>query len=191
MPPYYFDIETTGLDPNNDHIITVQYQKIGLSSAKPEGPLTILKSWTDKKGEEGLIEKILPMVMSENPFGFVPIGNNLNFEYKFLTSKINQYKKLDIDIGYFHNRPSLDLKSVMILLNGGRFKGYNLILNKSGSGSSVPQWYADKEFDKIIEYVVDETISFTSFYNKIYNLMFKGDLKENVLNHNRRLDEFV
>ncbi len=191
MPPYYFDIETTGLDPIHDHIITIQYQKIGLSSAKSEGPLTILKSWTDKNGEEGLIEKILPLVMSENPFGFVPIGNNLNFEYKFLTSKINQYKKLDIDIGYFHNRPSLDLKSVMILLNGGRFKGYNLILNKAGSGSSVPQWYNNKEFDKIIEYVIDETISFTSFYNKIYNLMFKGDLKENVLNHNRRLDEFV
>ena len=47
MPPYYFDIETDGLDPANNHIITAQFQKIGLASAKPEGPLTILKSWTD------------------------------------------------------------------------------------------------------------------------------------------------
>jgi hypothetical protein len=191
LPPCYFDIETTGLDPVNDHIITIQYQKIGLASAKPEGPLTILKSWTDEKGEEGIIEKILPLVMSENPFGFVPIGNNLNFEYKFLVSKINQYKKLDLDVGYFHNRPSIDLKPVMILLNGGRFKGYHLILNKSGSGSSVPIWYENKDFDKIIEYVIDETTSFTAFYNKVYHLMFSGDLKNNVLNQNRRLDDFV
>lgn len=191
MPPYYFDIETTGLDPVNDHIITMQFQKIGLASAKPEGPLTILKSWTDKKGEAGLIEKILPFVMSENPFGFVPVGNNLNFEYKFLTEKINQYENLDLDIGYFHNRPSIDLKPVMVLLNGGRFKGYHLILNKAGTGSSVPQWYENREYDKIIDYVLDETRSFTKFYNKIYHLMFNGDLKNNVLNHNRRLDDFV
>jgi hypothetical protein len=191
MPPYYFDIETTGLDSENDHILTIQYQKIGLASGKPEGPLTILKSWKDNKGEEGIIEKIIPLVMSTNPFSFVPIGNNLNFEYKFLVNKINHYKKLDVDISYFHNRPSIDLKPVMVLLNGGRFKGYNLILNKSGSGSSVPQWYVKKEFDKIIEYVIDETTKFTTFYYKIYHLMFDGTLKNNVLNHNRRLDDFV
>ena len=191
MSPYYFDIETTGLDSTNDHIITMQFQKIGLASAKPEGPLTILKSWTDKKGEAGLIEKILPLVMSENPFGFVPIGNNLNFEYKFLTEKINQYQNLDLDIGYFHNRPSIDLKPVMVLLNGGRFKGYHLILNKAGTGSSIPQWYENKEYEKIIEYVIDETTSFTTFYNKVYHLMFNGNLKNNVLHHNRRLDDFV
>ena len=129
--------------------------------------------------------------MASNPFGFVPIGNNLNFEFKFLASKINQYKKLDVDAGYFHNRPSIDLKPVMILLNGGRFKGYHLILHKADSGSSVPQWYNNKEFDKIIEYVIDETTSFTTFYNKVYHLMFNGDLKNSIFNHNRRLDEFV
>jgi len=191
LPPYYFDIETTGLDPENDHILTIQYQKIGLASGKPEGPLTILKSWKDDKGEEGIIEKIIPLVMSTNPFSFVPIGNNLNFEYKFLVSKINHYKKLDVDVSYFHNRPSIDLKPVMVLLNGGRFKGYNLILNKSCSGSSVPQWYVKREFDKIIEYVIDETTKFTTFYYKIYHLMFDGTLKNNVLNHNRRLDDYV
>ena len=191
MPPYYFDIETTGLDSTNDHIITMQFQKIGLASAKPEGPLTILKSWTYKKGEAGLIEKILPLVMSENPFGFVPIDNNLNFEYKFLTEKINQYQNLDLDIGYFHNRPSIDLKPVMVLLNGGRFKGYHLILNKAGTGSSIPQWYENKEYKKIIEYVIDEITSFTTFYNKVYHLMFNDNLKNNVLHHNRRLDDFV
>jgi hypothetical protein len=152
--------------------------------------LSVSCYWTDK-GEEGIIEKIIPLVMSRNPFSFVPIGNNLNFEYKFLVSKINHYRKLDIDVSYFHNRPSIDLKPVMVLLNGGRFKGYNLILNKSGSGSSVPQWYDKREFNKIIEYVIDETTKFTTFYYKIYHLMFDGTLKNNVLNHNRRLDDFV
>ena len=74
--------------------------------------------------------------------------------------------------------------------HGGRFKGYHLILNKAGSGSSVPKWYNNKEYDKIIEYVIDETTSFTNFYNKIFHSMFH-DLKNNIFNHNRRLDDFV
>ena len=52
MPGYYLDIETTGLDPESDQIITIQYKKIGFASAKPEGPLIILKSWKDPKGEQ-------------------------------------------------------------------------------------------------------------------------------------------
>jgi len=191
MPPYYFDIETTGLDPESDQIITIQYQKIGLASAKPEGPLTILKSWKDPKGEQGIIEKIIPLIMALNPFGFVPIGNNLNFEFKFLARRINQYKKLDLDSGYFHNRPHIDLKPVMILINGGRFKGYHLILNKAISGANVPEWYKKNQFEKIIEYILDETSCFTSFYNKVYHLMFNEELRQTVFKPNRRLDDYV
>ena len=191
MPSFYFDIETTGLDPANDQIITIQYQKINSVSAKPEGPLTILKSWRDPKGEHGIIEKVIPLITSPNPFGFVPIGNNLNFEFQFLASKINKYKKLDLDSGYFHSRPHIDLKPIMILLNGGKFKGYHLILNKVNSGFNVPKWYDDNQFDKIIEYIIDETNSFIEFYTKIYHLLFNENLRQVTFKHNRRMDDFV
>ncbi|PJC50948.1 MAG: hypothetical protein CO032_02130 [Nitrosopumilales archaeon CG_4_9_14_0_2_um_filter_34_16] len=191
MPPYYFDIETTGLDPQNDQIITIQYQKIGLASGRVEGPLIMLKSWKDPKGEQGIIEKIIPIIMSSNPFAFVPIGNNLNFEFNFLANKINQYRNLEINSGYFHNRPHIDLKPIMILLNGGRFKGYHLILNKAGSGAMVPKWYKNKEYEKIMEYVLDETLCFTSFYTKLNHLVFNEELKQIAFKPNRRIDDFV
>ena len=46
MPHNYFDIETTGLNPEVDQIITIQYQKIALENGNPEEELTILKSWS-------------------------------------------------------------------------------------------------------------------------------------------------
>jgi hypothetical protein len=45
LPEYYLDIETTGLDPKKDKIITIQYQRLGMLSGREEGPLTILRSW--------------------------------------------------------------------------------------------------------------------------------------------------
>lgn len=191
MPHSYLDIETTGLDPVKDEIITIQYQKIALDTGRPEEPLTILKSWEDENGEQGIISKIVPLLMSSNPFRFVPVGNNLNFEFGFLARKINQYSNIDIDPVYFHSRPHIDLKPVMILLNGGRFKGYHLILNKSGSGSNVPTWYKNSEYEKIIDYIEDEAGAFVGFYNRVHHLMFNTELRETIFNSNGRIDDFV
>jgi len=35
LPHYYFDIETTGLDPETDQIISIQFQRILLHNGKP------------------------------------------------------------------------------------------------------------------------------------------------------------
>lgn len=191
MPHYYLDIETTGLDPNEDKIITIQYQKIALDSGTPVEPLTILKSWEDKNGEQGIISKIIPLLMSSNPFGFVPVGNNLNFEFGFLANKINQHSNIDIDPVYFHSRPHIDLKPVMILLNGGRFKGYHLILNKPTSGANVPIWYKNKQYEKIINYISTEAAVFTGFYTNVHHLMFNEELKKIIFNTKRSIDDFV
>ena len=37
MPHYYLDIETTGLDPKIDQILTIQYQKISVHTGKSAG----------------------------------------------------------------------------------------------------------------------------------------------------------
>ena len=42
---YYLDIETTGLDPLRDKIITIQYMELERNTAKSVGPLKILKEW--------------------------------------------------------------------------------------------------------------------------------------------------
>ena len=47
---YYLDIETTGLNPYQHKIITIQYMELERNTAKPIGPLKILKEWeSDEK----------------------------------------------------------------------------------------------------------------------------------------------
>ena len=48
---YYLDIETTGLDPKKDQIITIQYQRLGMLTGRSEGDLNILRSWESSEKE--------------------------------------------------------------------------------------------------------------------------------------------
>ena len=79
---YYLDIETTGKDPIQDKIITIQYQKLDRYTAKPTDSLKILKEWeSDEK-------TILTQFISDSNvdgtiWDFVPFGFNLAFEHKF------------------------------------------------------------------------------------------------------------
>ncbi len=127
MPGYYLDIETSGLDPEEDQILTIQYQKIS-STGNAIGQLTILPSW--KYSEEDIVKEIATYMLDDNPWNFIPVGNNLIFEFKFLVSKFRKYLGKELDIGYFFSRPHLDLKHVMILANSGNFKGSHLVLGK-------------------------------------------------------------
>ena len=51
MANYYLDIETTGLDPGNSSIITIQYQELERGTGRPVGELSILKEWELGRGE--------------------------------------------------------------------------------------------------------------------------------------------
>lgn len=178
MPHYYLDIETTGLDPEIDQIITIQYQKISVTTGEAIGPLTILSSW--EYSEEIIVKEIAVSLLDDYPWNFVPVGNNLTFEFKFLSNKIQKYLNKKIDVEYFVTRPHIDLKSVMILANSGKFKGCHLILGKQGSGSSVPTWYLNGEYQNIIKYIEDEArcfLRFTIEAQKVLGNRFMGGQK--------------
>ena len=49
MGTYYIDIETTGLDPLNNEIITVQYLELERGTGIPVGEVQILKAWGDRR----------------------------------------------------------------------------------------------------------------------------------------------
>jgi hypothetical protein len=83
---------------------------------------------------------------------------------------------------YFVTRPHIDLKPVMILANGGKFKGCHLVLGKKGSGANVPLWYKEGRFDLIEDYVIDEADCFMEFNmqaQKILGQKFGGINHEN------------
>ncbi len=51
MAQHYLDIETTGLDPEIDQIITIQYQELDRNTGEAVGELTILKAWESSEKE--------------------------------------------------------------------------------------------------------------------------------------------
>lgn len=192
MTLFYTDLESTGLNPTEDEVIAITFQEIDIASGKVVGPLRILKSWDENSNEEQIIQSFTPLITSSNPFKFIMVGNNLNFDFNFLTSKINKYLNLEINSTYFHSRPHIDLKHLMVMLNGSRFKGYAKILNKENTGAVVPYWYANNQFEKIVNYIQNESIAFTKFYSRVHQLMFDDKVRGTLMNSmNRRIDEYV
>jgi len=176
MPGFYFDIETTGLDPKKDKIITIQYQELDRNTGEAKGELVVLKEW--ESSEREILHSFLSEsgIMEEYAFSFIPIGYNLRFEHNFIKERtvINGLPTVDIlDI------PFIDLRAIGILMNKGEFKGSGLdkLTGKSGSGGQVPVWYLNKEFQKIVDYIECEAKEFVKFNAWLYRRL-PGVLEE-------------
>ena len=156
----YLDIETTGLDELHSKIITIQYMELDEDTAKPRGPLKILKEW--ESDEKTILKKFMEIFRPGNDWAFVPIGFNLNFEHKFFWQRCisNSLEPFDI-----FNGPFLDLKTVAVLMNKGEFKGASLhkMTDKPHSGAIVVQWYAEKKYAEIESYIKTEADEFVNF----------------------------
>jgi len=165
---YYLDIETTGLDEAQDKIITIQYVELERGTGRPLGELTILKEW--ELGEKEMLQKFIDEspVLNEYPFDFIPVGYNLGFEHKFLLTKSSKYDDL-FPIGIL-SRPFIDLRAIGILMNNGEFKnsGLDKITGKPHSGTPIPQWYNEKQYNEIENYVKKETDEFVKFYGWLH-----------------------
>lgn len=163
MVNYYLDIETTGLDPKDSKIITIQYQRLERGTGRPTGPLVILKEW--ESTESDILDRFINAteITDVYPFSFIPTGTNLKFEHKFLHHKSTTYGKSPIDIS---NRPCIDVHDMLVLMNNGEFKnsGLDRMTGKQTSGKNIINWYAEKKYDRIIEYIEDETKEFSKFY---------------------------
>lgn len=167
MGNFYFDIETTGLDVKTCKVITIQYQELDRNTGKPIGELIILKEW--ESSEREILEKFLrESGMSDPyPFSFVSVGYNLNFEHNFLKERTAVHSFTPIDI---LNKPYIDLRPIGVIMNRGEFKGSGLdkITQKPMNGSQVPIWYANKEYEKIIEYIQAEAKAFNELNMWLY-----------------------
>ena len=162
---YYLDIETAGLDPLHDKIITIQYMELERNTAKPVGALKILKEW--ESDEKTILKRFIEDFVPKNDWAFVPIGFNLQFEHKFLWQRCisNGLQPVDILDG-----PFLDLKTIAVLMNKGEFKGAALhnLTGKPHSGSNIPNLYSEKKYAEIESYIKKEAEEFSSFCSKLY-----------------------
>ena len=184
---YYLDIETTGLNPYQHKIITIQYMELERNTAKPAGPLKILKEW--ESDEKTILTEFISNsgINDDYKFNFIPVGFNLQFEHSFFIGRClsNNIKPVDI-----LNRPFLDLKTVGVIMNRGEFKGASLhkMTNKPHGGGNIPQLYADKNFDEIESYIKNEADEFVGLAQWLYREMpqmlekFKQSLSQNIEN---------
>ena len=161
MTYFYTDCETTGINPNEDDIVTIQYQELD-NSGKPLGELTILKSWLSN--EEDIVKKFHKVFITNYPWDFVPVGTTLMFDLTFILKKFEKY---GLSIGkepldFLFSRPCLDLKSNFVIINDMTFKnsGLDKLTNKESDGRLIPQYFKEKKYDLIEKYIVQETKSF-------------------------------
>ena len=182
---YYLDIETTGLDELHSKIITIQYMELDRNTAKPIGPLKILKEW--ESDEKTILKRFIEDFVPLNQWAFIPIGFNLQFEHKFLWQRCISNGLQPVDI---LNGPFLDLKTIAVLMNKGEFKGASLhnMTNKPRGGGDIPQLYADKNFGEIESYIKNETDEFVGLaqwlYREIPQMLekFRQHLSQNIEN---------
>ena len=177
---YYLDIETTGFDPEkNDKIITIQYMALNEETAKPEGPLKILKEW--ESDEKTILKRFIEDFRPEYRWAFVPVGSGLSFEHGFFWQRCisNGFKPISI-LG----RPFLDLMTVGVLLNGGSFKGAGLddLTSKSQDGSVIPGYYKEKKYAEIERYIKNEIDGFCGLMTKLFVKLPK--LRDELLQEN-------
>ncbi len=167
MPNYYLDIETTGLDPRKDKIITIQFMRLNSATAEPEGELVILKEWDSSEGD--ILKEFInrSQITGSSDFAFVPVGFNLGFEHNFLMDRCRYHKLPIVDI---LSKPFIDLKSMAVIMNGGSFAGSSLdnLTGKPHSGKIIPVWYAERRYGDIEEYIRKEAEEFVKLCKWLY-----------------------
>ncbi len=169
MAMYYLDIETTGFNPEEDKILTIQYQRLDdRNKGNQVGELIILKEW--ESSEEEIVKKFFNIFITESNWDFIPVMQNHLFEFKFLFNKFKKYCDWNIDVlNFMFNKPFLDIKYTLIMSNNLSFKnaGLNKFTNKLGDGKMVPEWYKDKQYDKIEDYIKQEADSFIEYFKEV------------------------
>jgi len=171
MGTYYLDIETDGLDEVQNKIITIQYVELERGTGKPLGDLTILKEW--ELGEKEMLRQFIENspITNKYSFDFIPVGYNLGFEHKFLLEKSSRYDDL-FPITVL-SRPCIDLRTIGVMMNKGEFQGSGLdkMTGKKHSGSPLIDWYNEKNYDAIENYIVQETQEFVKWYSWLHKEM--------------------
>ncbi len=155
---FYFDQETTGDDPQQDRIVTVQVRQLD-DDLEPVGPLQIMAEW--EWGEKQIIQMALEKGILKPTWDFVPVGNRLRFDVTFLIERATKWNLIQWDQAtlkyYWFSKPLLDLQPILILMNRGKFTGSSLhAFADKESGAKVPALYRKGAYTDIIDYVTRE-----------------------------------
>lgn len=167
MPAYYFSIDgiRTGekSDPATDKLVTLQYQKIDLTTGEPLDVLVICREW--ESSEQEIVTTFYNQFFRPGTpvTRFIPVGLNLDYAYEMLVALFRKYGLAPVTSHeLYYQRPRFDLRPVIVLLNNGRFAGANLdaFSLKKGEDRHMEKWYDKKEFGRVEHYVREEAARF-------------------------------
>jgi len=167
MPAYYFSIEgiRTGekTDPVTDRLVTLQYQKIDLTTGETLDVLVIHRVW--ESTEKEIVTSFYNQFFRPGTpvTQFIPVGLNLDYTYEMLVALFRKYG-LAPPTSYelYYQRPRFDLRPIIVLLNNGRFAGASLdaFSLKKGEDRHMEKWIDKKEFGRVEHYVREEATRF-------------------------------
>ena len=173
LTEYYFDVETGGEDPLQDKIITIQFQQ--LEDGEPRGNFTVLAEW--EWGEKEILRTLQKKGFLEAGWDFVPVGNRLRFDLNFVVERAERHKLITWKPGevkyYLFEKPMLDLASVLVLMNRGRFKGSSLttFTAKKKWGNVIRTHYHNGEYAEILKYVEMEKEAVLDLYREVRSVL--------------------
>jgi len=124
MPFYYFDIETTGIEPGINMVVAIQYAQL-TDGFEPVTDLKVLGVW-EFESEKKLIKEFLEYSkFFEEPFIFIPVGVNIVFDLAFIYTRAKLYKLVSKPFkDILRQKPFIDLKPMLVIINKGRFGEY-------------------------------------------------------------------
>ena len=151
------------MDFDMDEIMTIQWQGLDGFTGRPIGELTILTSW--ESSEREIVKTFIPNLKC-NWWDFILVGKNLTFEFCFLSQKMEQYDLGRFDFRNAHERALVDLKPILVMMNNGRFKGFDQIIPKTNPtrNDQIPALYKEGKYDQVIQYIRDEADDFIKAY---------------------------
>ena len=180
MAAYYLDFETDTEDrekpdPTKDKIVTIQYQRFFDDSGRPaqEG-LQILKAW--ESSEKHILKEFLDKTLwletlstqdSQGRWNFIPAGVNLKYEFTILSGRTKELLNRNLPTTFLFGLPHYDLQSILVIANRGSFKGASLsnFSQKIGTGKDAAQYIRNKDWNKLIAYIQQETDAFLDLYS--------------------------
>lgn len=153
MPDYYFDIETTGLNPFEHQTLTIQM--------KTKSEIVVWKLWAEKD-EVSLIEGFLQYLGSIGRYNSICGYNCLQFDLPFIASRLTIHGVMDrTKYQTLYNRNWIDLYQYL----GGNYVSMDKWLRHFGlkrsyhfTGAHVPLLFKEKRYAEIEEHATEDLV---------------------------------